>query len=346
MNFNLEYLKNQYKFLKTICKEDILPYTIGALLYSPATNHKIAAMICANKIKSPYSLALCLEDSINDNAVAQAENQIYHTFKELSTTLESGACPDAFLPNIFIRVRYPKQVLRVFQMIEPYHKYLTGFIFPKYSVDCSEEYNECLKKVNQFSMHKLYMMPIIESPDIISMNTRYQHLDLLHSQLMEMSEYVLNVRVGGNDFCKHFGIRRAFDESIYEILAVSNILSDIITTFSSDFVVSGPVYEYFAGDTGNWESGLKRELKYDRLNGFIGKTVIHPNQIPAVNESLAISQKDVDDALEILEFENSLVQVSKNSSGERMNEVKTHLKWAYRSILLASVYGVKHDEHQ
>lgn len=36
-------------------------------------------------------------------------------------------------------------------------------------------------------------------------------------------------------------------------------------------------------------------MELDLLNGFTGKTVIHPNQIPVVNEMLRVSQRDYAD---------------------------------------------------
>jgi len=316
-----------------------LPYTVGALLYSPATNMNILESIIGNKFGNNYSLALCLEDSINDSAVEIAEEQIISTFNKLNKATTSDHCIK--LPKIFIRVRNPEQVLSLFNRLGNNSKYLTGFIFPKYSLHCCEKYNNNLLSINKISDKPIYMMPILESSDIVNLNLRYETLYRLKAQIDVMSKYVLNIRVGGNDFCKGFGIRRHYDQTIYEILAVSNILSDIITVFSSDYVVSGPVFEYFSGETEHWKDGLRKELKLDKLNGFIGKTVIHPNQISVVNDSLKVNTKDYMDALNILSWSdtNNLL-VSKNSSGERMNEVKTHLKWAEKTIILAKIYGV------
>ena len=61
-------------------------------------------------------------------------------------------------------------------------------------------------------------------------------------------------------------------------------------------MVSGVVWEYFNGTTQKWKIGMRKELQLDRLNGFIGKTVIHPNQIPIVNESLKVRNTDLEDA--------------------------------------------------
>lgn len=315
-----------------------LPYTVGALLYSPATNNTIAKSITEGKFGDTYSLALCLEDAINDSSIKIAEEQLLLTFREIS--MQAAINNRIFLPKIFIRVRNPHQMLRLFNNLGDDSKFLTGFIFPKYSLNCSEKYNDAVITINKNSDKTIYMMPILESPDIINLDSRYSALSGLKSQIDDMSDYVLNVRVGGNDFCKEFGIRRHYDESIYQIHAVSNILSDIITTFSRDYIVSAPVFEYFAG-TDKWKEGLKKELQSDKLNGFTGKTVIHPNQISIVNDSLKVNKTDYQDAISILSWsETNNLLVSKNSSGERMNEVKTHLKWAEKTMILSKIYGV------
>ena len=80
----------------------------------------------------------------------------------------------------------------------------------------------------------------------------------------------------------------------------------------------------------------------DMLNGFMGKTIIHPNQIPVVNESYKVSLTDYTDAKSILNWDttsNSLV--SGNLVKERMNEFKTHYNWARQTLLLADAYGIK-----
>ena len=81
-------------------------------------------------------------------------------------------------------------------------------------------------------------------------------------------------------------------------------------------------------------------MKLDRLNGFIGKTVIHPKQIPVVNEMLKVTRKDYEDAKIILNWDEDGLQVGKSSGGERMNEVRTHYNWAQKTMLLSKLYGI------
>jgi len=53
-----------------------------------------------------------------------------------------------------------------------------------------------------------------------------------------------------------------------------------------------------------------------------------------------VSLKDYEDAKEILNWDDSGLQVGKSFGGERMNEVKTHINWAYKMVALAQIYGV------
>jgi len=269
--------------------------SVGALLYSPALNSKIAQTVIRGDLGNKYSLALCSEDTISPDMVERAELQIEDTMRMLYEALESK---ELYLPKLFVRVREPSQMERVFDRIKPYQSIFTGFIFPKYTVSNAEEYNEKLLRVNSVAERKIYMMPILESGDIIDYQTRM------------------------------------------EVLSKIKELGDILTVFSRDYIVSGPVWEYFASEHSEWEDGLRRELKLDKLNGFIGKTVIHPKQIPIVNDMLKVTQKDYEDAKAILNWDCSGLQVGKSYGGERMNEVRTNYNWARKTVLLSELYGI------
>ena len=313
-------------------------YEIGALLYAPALNNTVSKSIIHGKFGNRYSMAFCLEDTIADDVVEVAERQLIETLKEIH---EATIKKTFFLPLIFIRVRSSEQLKRLFTMLEDERQIVTGFIFPKYSIHNADSYNQRLLEINTLSEHKYYMMPILESKDIIEYNTRRDILMQIKEKIDSVREYVLNVRVGGNDFCNEFAVRRHYDETIYDIRPIANLLSDILTVFSRDYVLSGPVWEFFASDNNEWSDGLQRELALDKLNGFIGKTVIHPKQIQIVNDALKVSRKDYEDAKSILNWsDDEAFCVAKSSGGERMNEVKTHGNWAKKILILAEIYGI------
>ena len=86
-------------------------------------------------------------------------------------------------------------------------------------------------------------MPIIEDRAVAYKETRVQELLDIHTILDKYKDLVLQVRVGGTDFSSYFGVRRGVDYSIYDILTVSECLTDILNVLArnNDYTVSGPV---------------------------------------------------------------------------------------------------------
>lgn len=316
-------------------KDRILtPYMVGALLYAPAVREKITENIINEKMPKPYSLALCLEDTIADKAVKYAENILIKVVKELYIERNKK---EFYLPNLFIRVRYPEQITMLVDRLGELSSIIAGFIAPKFTLTNSNEYIEAIRNINDDN-NIFYIMPVLESSDLFHLDMRSSILNNIKSQLDSIKKYVLNIRVGGNDFLNYYGLRRQNDESIYDIGIIQSILIDILTMFSAEYVVSAPVWEYF---NNGFEDGFINEIKKDIKNGFIGKTVIHPNQIPYVNKYLAVKRNDFEDAKIILEMSNNDVSlVGKNTTGSRMNEYKTHYNWANKIINLYECYGV------
>lgn len=318
-------------------KDSQIYYSIGALLYCPANNEGIVKSITQERFGDKYSMALCLEDTISDKHVEEAEDILAASLNKI---YESMATKKFYIPKIFVRVRRPEQIQCLYRKFGKAIKLVTGFIIPKFDLDNADTYINEIVSINKVSTHKIYMMPILESRTIVSIKNRYDILYTLKDKLDAISDYVLNIRVGGNDLCHAFGFRRRMDESIHQIGPIADILSDVVTVFGMDYVVSGPVWEYYNGD--DWEKGFITELKHDRLIGIVGKTVIHPNQIKYVNEAYKVSKDDYEDARSILNWDSSSSTLVHGGSGKkRMNEYKTHFNWAQRIMFLAEYYGVE-----
>ena len=81
----------------------------------------------------------------------------------------------------------------------------------------------------------------------------------------------------------------------------------------------------------------------DKLNGFLGKTAIHPSQLKVIQKSMIINKYDYLDALSIIGINENATGVKKSIEKNRMNEVKTHRAWARKTIGLANIYGVAED---
>lgn len=342
--------------------KDTLQYGIGGLLYTPATNTQIG-----NKIKSEIyvggnfeylkSIALCLEDAIGDGQVFEAEKCVVNTLQLLKTEIVDYGKD---LPLIFIRVREPKQIWRLYRKCGSLLELITGFLIPKFNKDNMQDYIENFHKVKEHITSPLYILPIIESTDAICIQNRVSNLIKIKECLDLIKDEVLNVRVGGADFCNIYGVRRKINESIWDIRVVANCLTDIINVFGIDYVVSGAVWEYFDGKKVedkeissnlncfvdidyDWAIGLRKELQLDRLNGMIGKTCIHPKQLKLVHDSLIVDNESYIDALQILNASVMECGVVKGQGHGKMNELRTHINWAKKIVALANIYGVKED---
>lgn len=310
-------------------------YTVGALLYCPANNKTLSSSIINEKFSNPFSLALCLEDTISDASLIEAETILIHTLNEI---FQSRCVKTFYLPKIFIRVRNAVQMIKLATSLGEAFEIVTGFIFPKFSLENADSFIDSLVKINHNAHRIVYGMPIYESNSIINLRTRYQILYNLKQKIDAISPLILNIRVGGNDLCHNFGFRRHVNESIHKIRPISDIFSDIITVYGCDYIVSGPVWEYYNGDY--WIEGLKNEIKEDILCGFIGKTAIHPNQIEVINSAYRIHKEDYTDAKNILNWNTSPSLVSGSTQNNRMNEYKTHTNWAKKILFLADYYGM------
>lgn len=320
---------------RVVMKNGSIYYSVGALLYCPANNSGIISKLQRGEFGNKFSLAFCLEDSINDNKVDEAEQILVET---LTTLFQSRG--SFYLPKIFIRVRKPSQITDLAKRLGYAREIVTGFNVPKFDLSNADSYIDEILAVNKEYKEKFYMMPIIESHEIVDLRTRIPFLYKIKDKLDKISELVLNVRVGGNDLSNVFGLRRHSFESVYDIKPVADILTDILTVFSQDYVVSGAVWEYYNGE--NWSNGLADELQKDITAGFIGKTVIHPKQIGVVNEACKVLKEDYEDAMSILNWDTEkadMVHGSKLSS--RMNEYKTHVNWANKIKYLAEYYGIR-----
>ena len=64
--------------------DEYLPYALGGLLYMPAFQDNIIDKILGDKIPCLTSVAFCLEDSVKDDAVDEAETALIRTLNLLA----------------------------------------------------------------------------------------------------------------------------------------------------------------------------------------------------------------------------------------------------------------------
>lgn len=345
----MKYIHNDVKYShypKTFDKNsirEVLQYSLAGMLYMPATRIQIADEII-NKTK-PWQKTICLdlEDSVGDDTLLSAEESLIEILEKIYNAYKSKKLKIKDIPLIFIRVRTPEHFKTLSNSIPlEYYEILTGFNFPKFEksncMEFIESFNELKNKINT----PIYFNPILESKSIMNKMTRLNELNYLHKKLTLNIDNILNIRVGATDFCSTYGIRRKITQSIYDVGVVQDCLVDILNIFSKNFVCSGPVWEYFSNDDTEtkWKIGLGNELEKDFINGFIGKTSIHPKQLDVISKTYIVTTEDYEDALSILGIKTGTKGVLKSHKNNKMNEIKPHTIWAQKVITLAEIYGV------
>jgi len=348
-------------------ERELLQYCLGATMYMPGIKD-FTPKILSGAMPGLTTMVMCFEDACPEDRVPEAEENVHRLLDTVSTAVENGSLPKERVPLIFVRIRNLDQFKHFAQGLTKHQvKSLCGVNFPKFNAENGYEYYAYLKDLNEKFGEIIYGMPIIEDPEVAYKETRMQELTGIKKILDKYRDLVLQVRVGGTDFSSVFGVRRGVDYSIYDIMTVRECLADIINVCgrNNDYVISGPVWEYFRAPkslmfeelpkhnledylmrrvpiVNNEIDGLLREVILDKANGFVGRTVIHPTHIKFVNALMAVTKEEYDDACMILG--NSSGGVLKGTGSNKMNEVKPHTNWATKVYMRARAYGVIENE--
>lgn len=365
-NPNFKFVKEPEEFDKYSDRE-LLQYCLGAAMYMPGTKD-FAPKILSGAMPGLTTIVLCFEDACPEKDVPAAEENVHKLLDTVADAIANGTLDKNRVPLVFCRIRNMKQFMHFTNgLTKKQVSVLTGINFPKFNAENGTGYMEHLCDINEEFGEIIYGMPIIEDSEVAYRESRMQELNGIKKILDKHRELVLQVRVGATDFSSCFGVRRGVDYSIYDILTVREILSDILNVFgrNNDYVVSGPVWEYFRASKQmmfkdlpkhdledclmkripivNYEiDGLLREVILDKANGFVGRTVIHPTHIKFVNALQAVTREEYEDATMILG--NTDGGVLKGTGANKMNEVKPHTNWARKIYMRSRAYGVIENE--
>ncbi|MDP9905633.1 HpcH/HpaI aldolase/citrate lyase family protein [Arthrobacter bambusae] len=348
----------------------LLAVALGATLYLPATRATLVRDIRKQARSGCISTVVCLEDSVPDNELDFAEDNLLQALKELDAL---DGCDG--LPLIFIRCRTPEQLLSVGRRAGAALSVVYGFVLPKFEnesgrgrafLDTLNVLNEESGRTLEAGGQPLRAMPIIEAITTTQLETRARALADNLAVITEFRELVLSVRIGATDMSSAFGLRRSRDLTIYDVQAVASIIGDVVNIFGRPelgWVISGAVWEHFGTaervlrpqlrstpfEAANEVElrqrilmenldGLIREIELDQANGLLGKTVIHPSHVPVVHSMMVVSHEEYLDALDIVGNPGGGAMAS--SYGNKMNESKPHGAWAVRTLLRARAFGV------
>ncbi|MET9617909.1 HpcH/HpaI aldolase/citrate lyase family protein [Kitasatospora indigofera] len=347
----------------------VLSTALGATLYCPATRETLGADVRKQAARGVVSMVLCLEDAIADHEVPAAEANLVARLGELHTSRTQD------LPLLFIRVRAAGQITDLTRRLGPAVGLLSGFVLPKFTEESGNDFLEALAAAEESSGHRLFAMPVLESPELAHLETRREQLFGISRLLTKHRDRILAVRLGVTDLCSAYGLRRSPDLTAYDVALVAAVIGDVVNVLGradgSGFTVTGPVWEYFPVQERMFKpqlrrtpfaatdppgeavrqriiehdlDGLIREIELDRANGLLGKTCIHPSHVPAVHALSVVTHEEFSDARDILDQERGGGGVLRSAYTNKMNEAKPHRAWAERVLLRAEVFGVARED--
>lgn len=277
------------------------------------------------------------------------------------------------MPLLFIRVREPRQITDLVARLGDSVRLLSGFVLPKFTETRGRAFLEALTVAERASGRRLFAMPVLESPELLHLETRAETLAGIAATVDKYRDRVLALRLGVTDFCSAYGLRRSPDMTAYDVQLVAHVIADVVNVLGrsggTGFTITGPVWEYFRlGERmfkpqlrrspfleGRAEDlrtaliehdldGLLREIELDRANGLLGKTCIHPTHVVPVHALSVVSHEEYSDAQDILRPERGGGGVMRSAYTNKMNEVKPHRAWAERTLLRAEVFGVAKED--
>lgn len=365
----------------------MLSVALGATLYSPATRPSLADDVLKQAARGVVSMVLCLEDSIDDAEVTDAEANLIRQFAVLAARDAASGRParspedatgtagavDADVPLLFIRVREPAQITDLVRRLGDSVRMLSGFVLPKFTEDRGRHFLEALAEAETACGRRLFAMPVLESPELLHLETRGEILQGIARSVDKHRDRVLALRLGVTDFCSAYGLRRAPDMTAYDVHIVASVIADVVNVLGradgTGFTISGPVWEYFRRQERMFKpqlrrspflegraeelrtaliehdlDGLLREIELDRANGLLGKTCIHPSHVAPVHALSVVSHEEYTDAQDILSPERGGGGVLRSAYTNKMNEVKPHRAWAERTLQRAEVFGVAKED--
>ncbi|MDG9685048.1 HpcH/HpaI aldolase/citrate lyase family protein [Streptomyces sp. DH18] len=365
----------------------MLSVALGATLYSPATRPSLADDVLKQAARGVVSMVLCLEDSIDDAEVTDAEANLIRQFAALAAhDAASGTAArspedatgtaravDADAPLLFIRVREPAQITDLVRRLGDSVRMLSGFVLPKFTEERGRQFLEALSEAETACGRRLFAMPVLESPELLHLETRGEILQGIARSVDKHRDRVLALRLGVTDFCSAYGLRRAPDMTAYDVHIVASVIADVVNVLGradgTGFTITGPVWEYFRRQERMFKpqlrrspflegraeelrtaliehdlDGLLREIELDRANGLLGKTCIHPSHVAPVHALSVVSHEEFTDAQDILSPERGGGGVLRSAYTNKMNEVKPHRAWAERTLQRAEVFGVAKED--
>lgn len=288
--------------------------TLGASLYVPTTHPHLQDIANGHLLGDLRSVIFCTEDAV-------AQNELHTALLNLAQTLEHMTAKTATAR--FVRVRNPQVMTRVLAM--PGSEKLSGFVLPKATRHNFDDYFQQVRTTEHL------LMPTLETIEVFDETEMKMFRQCLEQP--DVRQRILALRIGGNDLLALLGMRRPRNMTIYRT-PLGPVIGRLVTTFRPyGFVLTAPVFEHL-----DQPALLSQEVEEDLAYGMMGKTAIHPAQVPLIERHYRVQPTDIEVALKIMDAASPAVFKMHNS----MCEVATHQPWAHHIVEQARMFGMHH----
>ena len=292
------------------------PYALGATLYMPGTRDDLEQILLHRKLPQVRSLVICLEDSVCAANVDIALTRLRRLLERMAVCREASSGR----PLVFVRPRNVDMAARLSAW--PGIGALDGFVIPKLRLGDLSAWASAL------SHPGLALMPTLETSEVFHPNAM---AELGEAMKAVFGPRILALRIGGNDLLGVLGLRRDPAGTLYRG-PMGYVVPMLVSVLGGlGFSLTAPVFELLQAP-----GLLKEELALDIAHGLVGKTAIHPSQIPLIHNALRVTEADLATARSILDAASPAV-FQRNGA---MCEPATHRAWALRLLERARWQGV------
>jgi len=291
----------------------VTPYSLGASLYVPSTRNGLEDI--ANGLRWPdlRSMIFCTEDAIRPEDTELGIRRLRAMLRHLD--------PSAG-PHRFIRARNPEVLKRLLDL--PHIERIDGVVLPKIDTRSFEAWARAA------AGYRGRLMLTLETPEAFDQAALVRLRGMMDG--WGLRDNILCLRIGGNDLLSLLAARRPRGKTLY-----SGPLGWAIAQLAGIFVPNGyalsaPVFEALDDP-----ATLQEEVALDLEHGLVGKTAIHPRQVPVIHELYRVRDDDLAEAERILAPSAPAVFQSRGT----MCEPATHRRWADSIRQRAKVFGVR-----
>jgi len=299
---------------------------LGASLYLPATRPDLLAVASGRRLPELRSVIFCTEDAVHGRDLERALGNL----AALLPKLEPG-------PLLrFVRPRNPTVLWRQSDGI------VAAVAVGRHRADSRVRAAQIRaahlgglatgvgRQQGPSSVADLgTLLPILETVETFD----HRKMEIMRDRLEDygLKDRILCLRIGGNDLLNLLGIRRSRGATIYDT-PLRGTIADLVRIFHpAGYRLSAPVFDYLDAP-----EVLAREVEADLQHGLVGKTAIHPSQIPVIESCYRVPREDYETAAAVLAPDAAAVFRLCDS----FCEPATHRRWADGVLERARVFGV------